>query len=147
MTAIDFRLLETENRPVLSYSSMTQMLISRVDVLHSSIIPRSRGRAEEAKPTLSELDNSNLSVEIEPLLNDLNSSSFSAAEIGPALNDLNSSNWSLDIDLVFSVNTPNLPVEIEQILNEFNTSDLPARPPEVEFTRSSSAENFTDTGS
>ena len=146
MTAIDFRLLETENRPVLSYSSMTQMLISRVDVLHSSIIPRSRGRAEEAEPTLSELDNSNLSVEIEPLLNDLNSS-FSAAEIGPALNDLNSSNWSLDIDLVFSVNTPNLPVEIEQILNEFNTSDLPARPPEVEFTRSSSAENFTDTGS
>ena len=35
LTATEFRLLETENRPVLPYSSMTQMLISRVDVLHS----------------------------------------------------------------------------------------------------------------
>ena len=86
MTAIEFRLLETENRPVLSYSGMTQMLVSRVDVLHSSTIPRLGRRAEEAEPTLSELDTSNLSVEIEPLLNDLNSSS-SAAEIGPALDD------------------------------------------------------------
>ena len=146
MTAIEFCLLETENRPVLPYSSMTQMLISRVDVLHSSTIPRLGRRAEEAEPTLSELDTSNLSVEIEPLLNDLNSSS-SAAEIGPALDDPNISNWSLDIDLVFSVNTPDLPVEIAQILNEFNTSDLPARPTGVESTRSSSVENFTDTGS
>ena len=40
LTATEFRLLETENRPALSYSSMTQMLISRVDVLHSSTIPR-----------------------------------------------------------------------------------------------------------
>ena len=40
LTAIEFRLLETENRPVLSYSGMTQMLVSRVDVLHSSTIPR-----------------------------------------------------------------------------------------------------------
>jgi len=40
LTAIEFRLLETENRPALSYSSMTQMLISRVDVLHSWTIPR-----------------------------------------------------------------------------------------------------------
>ena len=40
LTATEFRLLETENRPVLPYSSMTQMLISRVDVLDSSTIPR-----------------------------------------------------------------------------------------------------------
>ena len=40
LTATEFRLLETENRPVLPYSSMTQMLISRVDVLHSWTIPR-----------------------------------------------------------------------------------------------------------
>ena len=46
LTAIDFRLLETENRPVLSYSSMTQMLISRVDVLHSWTIPRLEGKAD-----------------------------------------------------------------------------------------------------
>ena len=46
LTAIEFCLLETENRPVLSYSSMTQMLISRVDVLHSWTIPRLEGKAD-----------------------------------------------------------------------------------------------------
>ena len=35
-----FRLLETENRPVLPYSRISQILISRVDVLHSWTIPR-----------------------------------------------------------------------------------------------------------
>ena len=80
------------------------------------------------------------------LLFELNSS-HPAEETGPTSDVLNTSNWSLDIDLVFSVNTPNLPVEIEQILNEFNTSDLPARPTEVESTRSSSVENFIDTSS
>merc|ERR1712203_816525 len=85
-------------------------------------------------------------AEIWPTSDDFNSFS-SAAEMGPTLDDFNSSNWSLGIDSIFSINTPNLPVEIEEILNSFNTSDLPARPPEVEFTRSSSAENFTDTGS
>merc|ERR1712060_849743 len=98
--------------------------------------------------------NSSSAAEMAPTLNDLNSSSSSAAEMGPTsddfnsfssaaemwttLDDFNSSNWSLGIDSIFSINTPNLPVEIEEILNSFNTSDLPARPPEVEFTRSSS---------
>ena len=36
----EFRLLETENRPVLPYSRTTQVLISSVDVLHSWTIPR-----------------------------------------------------------------------------------------------------------
>ena len=36
----EFRLLETENRAVLPYSRTTQILISRVDVLHSWTIPR-----------------------------------------------------------------------------------------------------------
>ena len=31
----EFRLLETENRPVLPYSTETQILITRIDVLHS----------------------------------------------------------------------------------------------------------------
>ena len=36
----EFRLLETENRPVLPYSTETQILITRIDVLHSWTIPR-----------------------------------------------------------------------------------------------------------
>ena len=36
----EFRLIETTNRPVFPYSRATQMLISRVDVLHSWTVPR-----------------------------------------------------------------------------------------------------------
>ena len=104
--------------------------------------------AAEIWPTSDDLNSSSFSAaEIWPTSDDLNSSYSSAAGMGPTSDDFNSSSWSPDIDLIFSINTPNLPVEIEEIFNEFNTSDLPARPPEVEFTRSSSAENFTDTGS
>ena len=111
-------------------------------------------KAEEVDLLLNELDTSNSSLDIEPLLNNLDISDLeigpvlsdhsSDLEFGPILDDSSTSNWSLNIDMIFSVNTPNLPVEIEQVLNEFNTSDLPARPPEVESTRSSSVENFTD---
>ena len=115
-------------------------------------------KAEEVDLLLSELDTSNSSLDIEPLLSDLDISDLeigpvlsdlhsSDLEFGPILDDPSTSNWSLNIDMIFSVNTPNLPVEIEQVLNEFNTSDLPARPTEVESTRSSSVENFIDTSS
>ena len=155
LTAIEFCLLETENRPVLSYSSMTQILISIVDVLYSWTFAKLEVKAEEVDLLLSELDTSNSSLDIEPLLSDLDISDLeigpvlsdlhsSDLEFGPILDDPSTSNWSLNIDMIFSVNTPNLPVEIEQVLNEFNTSDLPARPAEVESTRSSSVENFTD---
>ena len=158
LTAIEFCLLETENRLVLSYSSMTQILISIVDVLYSWTFAKLEVKAEEVDLLLNELDTSNSSLDIEPLLNDLDISDLeigpvlsdlhsSDLEFGPILDDSSTSNWSLNIDMIFSVNTPNLPVEIEQVLNEFNTSDLPARPPEVESTRSSSVGNFTDTGS
>ena len=46
LTATEFRLLEMENRPALSYSTMTQMLISRVDVSHSPTIPILEGKAD-----------------------------------------------------------------------------------------------------
>ena len=108
----------------------------------------SSSSAAEIWLTSDDLNSSSFSAaEIWPTSDDLNSSYSSAAGMGPTSDDFNSSSWSPDIDLIFSINTPNLPVEIEEIFNEFNTSDLPARPPEVEFTRSSSAENFTDTGS
>ena len=108
----------------------------------------SSSSAAEIWLTSDDLNSTSFSAaEIWPTSDDLNSSYSSAAGMGPTSDDFNSSSWSPDIDLIFSINTPNLPVEIEEIFNEFNTSDLPARPPEVEFTRSSSAENFTDTGS
>ena len=57
LTATEFRLLETENRPVLPYSSMTQMLISRVDVLYSPTIPRLEGKADANPGRVSWRDN------------------------------------------------------------------------------------------
>ena len=71
LTAIEFRPLETENRPVLSYSSMTQMLISIVDVLYSWAFAKLEVIAEELDLLLDELDTSNSSLNIEPLLSDL----------------------------------------------------------------------------
>jgi len=71
LTAIEFCLLETENRPVLSYSSMTQMLISIVDVLYSWAFAKLEVIAEELDLLLDELDTSNSSLNIEPLLSDL----------------------------------------------------------------------------
>ena len=106
----------------------------------------SSSSAAEMGPTSDDFNSFSSAAEMGPTSDDFNPFS-SAAEMGTTLDDFNSSNWSLGIDSIFSINTPNLPVEIEEILNSFNTSDLPARPPEVEFTRSSSAENFTDTGS
>ena len=71
LTATEFRLLETENRPVLPYSSMTQMLISIVDVLYSWAFAKLEVIAEELDLLLDELDTSNSSLDIEPLLSDL----------------------------------------------------------------------------
>jgi len=45
----EFRLLETENRPVLPYSTETQILITRIDVLHSWTVP-SLGVKADANP-------------------------------------------------------------------------------------------------
>jgi len=71
LTTTEFRLLETENRPVLPYSSMTQMLISIVDVLYSWTFTKLQVRAEQLDLLLNELDTSNSSLDIGPILDDL----------------------------------------------------------------------------